>query len=78
MPHLGPLRRKSDNPRGTITGHRCARCGEGLRFVRRHVSPIRLGVPLATEFYQCGACDSGYVLNPATGKWKASVVNDED
>jgi uncharacterized protein with PIN domain len=79
MPNLGPLRRKSDSPRGgAITERQCALCGENLRLVRRHMSPVRLGPPLATEFYQCDACDSAYMLNPVTGKWKAWVADDED
>ena len=75
MPSLGPKRRKGDNASGIISGYRCAHCGEGLHLMRRHVSPVRLGARLATEFYQCRACDSGYALNPATGKWKPWVTD---
>ncbi len=76
MPNLGPPR-KPDVPPGTMTTHRCTRCGDHLRLMRRHVSPPRLGPPLTTEFYQCAACDSGYALNPATGKWKVSTAHDD-
>ncbi len=70
MPNLDPQRRKSDEAHGALTGHKCTRCREDLVFVRRHVSPMRLGPPATTEFYQCRACDSGFALNPATGRWK--------
>lgn len=78
MPNLGPLRRKTDNPYGKTTEHRCVGCGGALHLVRRHVSPVRLGAPVTTEFYQCRACDSGYAFNRATGKWKPWVADDED
>jgi hypothetical protein len=76
MPNLGPLRRKSDDPRGARTGHRCSHCREDLCLVRRHVSPSRLGAPVTTEFYQCRACDSGYAFNPGTRKWKPWAADD--
>ena len=76
MRNLGPQRRKSDDPRGALTGHRCKICREDLRLVRRHVSPLRLGAPVTTEFYQCRACDSGYKLNPGTGAWKPWVADE--
>jgi hypothetical protein len=76
MPNLGPLRGKSTNPPRPVTGHRCNLCHHELHLVRRHVSPARLGAPVTTEFYECTACDSGFALNPATGKWKRWVGDD--
>ena len=70
MPNLDPQRRKSDDARGALTGHRCKLCREALLLVRTRVSPPRLGPALITEFYQCRACDSGYAHSPATGAWK--------
>jgi hypothetical protein len=70
VPNLRPPRPKPDNAAGSSTGIRCRQCGQDLRFVRKHVSPSRLGAPLTTQFYECGACDSGYAFNPANGKWK--------
>ena len=70
MPILDPRRRKTDDPRGALTGHRCRSCRQDLALVRRHVSPDRLGPRMITEFYQCRACDSGYALNVAAGTWK--------
>ncbi len=70
MPSLNPQRRKADDPLGTLTGHRCARCREDLVLVRTHVSPARLGAPMTTEYYQCRACDSGFALSSDTGTWK--------
>lgn len=77
MPILDPQRRKTDNSPAKITGHRCLHCGQDLRFVRKHVSPARLGAPRSTEFYQCRACDAGYAFNRSEGKWKAWVGDDE-
>ena len=79
MPNLGPQRgnRTTNFPSADGARHRCARCREELHLVRRHVSPPRLGAPLATEFYECGACNACYALNLATGKWKP-WVGDED
>lgn len=62
---------------GAVTKHRCRFCRDHLRFVRRHVSPIRFGIPVRTEFYRCPACDSGYALDLGTGKWKRWLA-DED
>lgn len=76
MPNLRPQQRKTPNRPGTVTGHRCRLCRHELHLVRRHVSPPRLGAPLTTEFYQCGACDAGFALNVATGKWKRWVGDD--
>jgi len=76
MPILDPQRRKSDDSRGALTGHRCTSCREDLVLVRRHLSPARLGPSTTTEFYQCRACDSGYALNPATGTWKAWAADE--
>jgi uncharacterized protein with PIN domain len=76
MPNLGPRRGKTPQQPGAVTGHRCVLCHQELRLVRRHVSPPRLGAAVATEFYQCGACDSGYALNPATGKWRNWMADD--
>jgi hypothetical protein len=76
MPSLGPQRRKTDDTRGASSGHRCTRCREQLQLVRRHVSPTRLGTPVTTEFYQCGACDSGFSLNVASGAWKSWVADE--
>jgi hypothetical protein len=70
MPNLGPLKGKPPDESSKPTGHLCRLCHQELRLVRRHTSPARLGAPVTTEFYQCGACDSGFALNPATGKWK--------
>jgi hypothetical protein len=74
MPNLRP--QQTPNPRGAATTHRCRLCRQELHLVRRHVSPPRLGASLQTEFYQCSACDSGFVLNVATGKWKPWVSED--
>ncbi len=76
MPNLGPQRRKSDDPHGAMTGHRCKTCREDLLLVRRHVSPPRLGTPVTTEFYQCRACDSGYAHTPSTGAWKPWIADE--
>jgi uncharacterized protein with PIN domain len=76
MPSLNFQRRHSDTPRGAMTSHQCAYCREDLRLVRQHLSPSRLGAQMATEFYQCRACDSGYAFNPATGKWKAWMADE--
>ena len=73
MPNLGPLRGKTPKPPAVVPGHRCERCRQELNFVRRHVSPPRLGPAVTTEFYECCACDSAYALNTATGKWKPWV-----
>ena len=27
--------------------------------------------PVTIEFYQCDACDAGYMFHPGTGQWKA-------
>lgn len=70
MPQLRPRRRQADNQNGALTPHRCLACGQHLHLVRRHVSPIRLGPNVTTEFYQCGACDSGCAFNPDTSTWK--------
>jgi hypothetical protein len=70
MPSLDPRRRRSNDRQGAVTPHRCTTCREHLQLVRTHVSPTRLGEPLTTEFYQCGACDSGFAFNPLTGTWK--------
>ena len=75
MPDLGPFRGQT-NPPSAGSGHRCALCHQELHLVRRHVSPARLGESLTTEFYQCTACDSGYALNPATGKWKRWISDE--
>jgi hypothetical protein len=71
VPSLNPQRRKNDDGRGALTGHRCTRCREDLRLVRTHVSPPRLGAAVTVEFYECRACDSGFALNVGTGTWKA-------
>jgi uncharacterized protein with PIN domain len=49
---------------------RCTRCREELQLVRRHTSPIRLGTPVITDFYECPACDAEFAFSPATGKWR--------
>jgi hypothetical protein len=77
MPNLGPQRGKTTNRQGSLTGHRCVLCHQALHLVRRHVSPVRLGASVTIEFYQCDACDSGFALNPATGKWKRWVTEDD-
>jgi hypothetical protein len=71
MPDLRP--QKTPTPQGTATTHRCRLCRHELHLVRQHVSPPRLGAALTTEFYQCSACDAGFALNVATGKWKPWV-----
>ena len=77
MPNLDPLKRKYESQRSAPPGYKCRCCREGLRLVRKHLSPPRLGPPVATEFYQCSACDSGYALNPETGVWKLWAADDE-
>ena len=78
MPNLRPQRDNTPSrPSPVGDNHRCPRCHEGLRFVRRHESPLRLGAPVVAEFYQCGACDAGFSFNPAAGKWKSRVGDDE-
>ena len=77
MPNLGPMRRDAGKPAGAITGYRCVRCREDLELVRRHVSPPRLGAPVATEFYRCRACDSGYAFSPKTATWKPWMADDD-
>ena len=72
MPDL-PLRQKGDKLDATTAPRRCAHCHEELQLVRRHISPARLGAPITTEFYECRACDSGFTLDPKTGRWKPSV-----
>jgi hypothetical protein len=75
MPNLRP-QQTPRHRQGTVTTHRCSLCRHELHLVRRHVSPPRLGAPLTTEFYQCRACDSGFALNVATGKWKRWMDDD--
>ena len=70
MTNLGALRGKAANSPAAATTHRCSLCHQELHLIRRHVSPARLGDPVTTEFYQCSACDSGFALDVATGKWK--------
>jgi hypothetical protein len=34
------------------------------------VSPVRLGAPLVTEFYNCDSCDARYQYSPAQNRWR--------
>ena len=38
--------------------------------MRVHISPLRLGPPVTTEFYECPSCDSSLAFDPLAGKWK--------
>ena len=71
MPDLRP--QPTPNRPKAGRGHRCSLCRHELQLVRRHVSPLRLGPPLTTEIYECVACDAGFALDAATGKWKPWV-----
>jgi hypothetical protein len=51
--------------------HRCPQCREEtLVLQRRHVSPIRLGPALVTEYYDCDCCDARYQFTPGTNRWR--------
>lgn len=51
--------------------HRCPQCRqEALVLNRRHVSPVRLGPSLTTEYYDCASCDARYQYTPATNRWR--------
>ena len=62
------------NPeRNSITGntHRCPQCRErALVLHQRHVSPVRLGPPLVTEYYNCDFCEARYQFSPANNRWR--------
>jgi hypothetical protein len=32
---------------------------------------------VATDFYQCGACDAGYAVDVSTGAWKRWMTDDD-
>ena len=76
MPTLGPQRRNTSKVTPEMPGYPCSHCGQPLQFVRKHVSPPRLGPAVETEFYQCVACDSGYARSPSTGKWKPWMADE--
>jgi hypothetical protein len=55
----------------TAEAHRCPQCCEqALVLHHRHVSPVRLGAPLVTEYYTCDFCDARYQFSPANNRWK--------
>jgi hypothetical protein len=76
MPTLGPQRRNTRKTTPEMPGYPCSHCGQLLQFVRKHVSPPRLGPAVETEFYQCVACDSGFARSPSTGKWKPWMADE--
>ena len=51
--------------------HRCPQCREQtLVLHRRHVSPMRLGAALVTEYWDCDCCDASYKFSPAENRWR--------
>ena len=71
MQSLRPRRRIEDRATPPAV-HTCRDCGYHLQLKRRHVSPVYRGAmaPAAVEFYQCPACDSGFMIDPATARFK--------
>jgi hypothetical protein len=64
--HVIPQRNSS-----TGDAHRCPQCREqALVLHHRHVSPVRLGAPLVTEYYNCDFCDARYQFSPALNRWR--------
>ena len=59
------------NSKAGDTTHRCPQCREqALVLDHTHVSPVRLGAPLVTEYYNCDFCDARYQFSPALNRWK--------
>jgi len=54
-----------------------ARYEEHFHRNRRRLMHRRDGAPVATEFYRCRACDSGYAFSPKTATWKPWMADDD-